>query len=180
MSDTRTVKTRAMIELEASHHLDLAAFHLYMASQVRFDQPLPSWDSKDAEDMRRETRYLVKGALKRGDKTARLAVVERVAVVLATANGDIWPQCDNQIHRGLSEERRAVLAAMRRQRYRHQSRLVTAMVARFYEIDQDVPAMLEVSVLEARAQEDADKKLVADYRGKIGMGEVVSIGGVRE
>ena len=167
-------------ELEASTHLDLAAFHLYYAQQPRLDYILPAWDAKDAVDMRTESRYLAQGALKRGDKRARLAVVERVAVVLATAAGDIWPACANQIHRGLSQDRIDVIAAKRRQWYRHQARLVCAEVARFYEVDQDTPQRLAQIVEAARQQQDADAKLVSDYQGRIGKGEVVAIGAVRE
>ena len=167
-------------ELEASTHLDLAAFHLYHAQQPRLDYTLPKWDSKDATDMRTEARYLVTGALKRGDKLARLTVIERVAVTLATAAGDIWPACENQIHRGLSAERIAVLAAMRRQLYRHQARLVCAEVARFYEVDQDTPVRLAQIADDARTQVEQDKQLVSAYRGRIGKGEVVAMGAVRE
>lgn len=175
-----TTPTRNQIELEASRHLDLAAFHLYLAAQPRFDQPLPPWDSKDAQDMRRENRYLAQGALKRGDKMARLAVIERVAVVLATANGDIWPSCDNLLSRQISPERRAVLGAIRRQRYRYQAQLVTAMIARFYEVDTDTPVKLAQLADDARAQREADEKLVSEYKQKIGTGEVVAFGEVRE
>lgn len=175
MSDTPFTR-----QAEASQHLDLAAFHLYYAGQERHEHPLPNYESKDATDMRRDAKYRAIGAHKRGDHDARLAVIERVAVILAVANGDIWPQCDNQIHRGLSVERVAVLGAMRRQRYRHQARLVTAEVARFYEIDQDIPAMLQVTVERAKQQQEADAKIVAAYRSRIGRGEVVAIGMVRE
>lgn len=175
-----TTPSRNQLELEASNHLELAAFHLYMAAQPRHDSPLPAWDSKEAEDMRREHRYLANGALKRGDKMARLAVIERVAIVLATANGDIWPSCDNLLVRDLSPERRAVLAAMRRQRYRHQARLVTARVARFYEVDQDTPLKLAQVADDAKVQQEKDAKLVAEYRGKVGSGEAVAMGAVRE
>lgn len=167
-------------ELEAFTHLDLAAFHLYWAAQPRFDGVLPAWDSKDATDMRTESRYLVNGALKRGDKMARLAVIERVAIVLATAAGDIWPGCDNQIHRGLSRERIDVLAAMRRQLYRHQARLVCAEVARFYEVDQDTPVRLAQIADDARTQVEKDKQIISEYRGRISKGEVIIMGVMRE
>lgn len=169
-------KSLIQLQAEASQHLELAAFHLYLAEQIRHDQPLPDWDSDDASDMRTDARYRAKGAHKRGDKTARLAVVERVAVILAVANGDIWPDCDNQISRGLSVERIAALAAMRRQRYRHQARLVCAEVARFYEIDPDTPESLQRMVEAGRKYQDADTKTVSAYRGRIGRGEVVAIG----
>ncbi|NBR87826.1 MAG: hypothetical protein EB141_06165 [Verrucomicrobia bacterium] len=169
-------KTAVQVALEASQHLELAAFHLYQATQVQHTEPLPSWDSDDAKDMRVDARYRAAGAHKRSRSVARAAVVERVAVVLAVANGDMWPSCDNQIHRGLSVERRAVLAAMRRQRYRHQARIVCAEVSRFYEIDQDSPGALEAIVLKARQQQDADSKIVSAYRSRVGRGEVVAIG----
>lgn len=174
------IKSHAEREAEAATHLDLAAFHLYHASQVRVEYALPSWDSDDARDMRVESQYVAVGAHKRGDRLARLAVIERVAVVLATANGDIWPKCDNQIHQGLSVERRAVLAAMRRQWYRHQARLVCAEVARFYEMDQNTPEQLRQVVERAQAQQAEDTKIVAAYRGKIGIVEATARTGVRE
>lgn len=173
---TKPVQT----QLEASTHAELAAFHLYRASQVHHDTSLPSWDSEDAKDMRVEARYVAHGAIKRMSHAARLAVCERIAVILATANGDIWPECDNQIHRGLSDDRRQALAAMRRQRYRHHAQLVCAEVARFYEIDIDTPAMLQAINEQAKQQVEADKRLIAEYRGRIGTGEVVAITGVRE
>ena len=177
MSDTQ--KTFNELQLEASQHVELAAFHLYLASQVRLNAPLPEWDSDDARDMRVDARYRANGAHKRGDQIARSAVVERVAVVLAVANGDHWPECTNQIHGGLSDERRAVLGAMRRQRYRHHARIVCAEIARFYEIDPDTEQSMTNMVERAKAQQAADAKLVASYRGRIGQGEVVAIGAVR-
>lgn len=175
---TRTVTERTpnARQLEASQHLELAAFHLYHATQIDHADPLPSWDSEAAKDMRVDARYRAVGAHKRSRAVARAAVIERVAVVIATANGDIWPKCDNQIHRGLPVERIAVLAAMRRQRYRHQARIVCAEVSRFYEIDQDTPESLEAMVLNARKQQDADQKIVSAYKGRVGRGEVVAIG----
>lgn len=158
--------------------LDLAAFHLYEA--LRDTNPtLPSWDSEDVGSMRVDARYRAQGAHKRGNALARKAVIERLAIVLATANGDIWPACDNQIHRGLSEDRRQVIAAMRRQRYRHQAILMAAEVARFYEIDLDTDASLALTVENATRQREADAKIVSAYRATIGKGEVVAVNGVR-
>ena len=160
-----------------NEYLEAAAESLYRAGQVRQPRPLPPYESDDAREMRADCRYRILGAHKRGDAKARLVAVERIAIVLATLNGDIWPDCDNQIHQGLSVERRAVLAAMRRQRYRHQAGRVCAEVAKFYEIDDHTDAELSLWIDTAQARREADTKIMSAYRGRIGRGEVMAMGG---
>ena len=165
-----------MSKLTSVDHLAEATRHLYYASQVFHQEPLPDPDSLEAVAMMVAASYRIMGAHKRGQAMARLAVVETIAATLATAAMDIWPACENQIHRGLSDERRAVLAALRRQRYRTQAISVCAAVAKFYEIDHDTPEMLSLTVEMARDQKAKDAELVTAYRGKITRGEVSAMG----
>ena len=166
-----------MSKLTPVDHLAEATRHLYYASQEFHAEPLPSPDSLEAVAMMVDAAYRIRGAHKRGMPKARQAVVEAVAATLAIAAMDIWPACDNQIHRGLSDERRAVLAAMRRQRYRTHAISVCAAVAKFYEIDHDTPEMVTLTAELAKAQKAKDAATVTAYKGQITRGEVTAIGG---
>ena len=155
--------TRLQIELEASTHLDMAAFHLYYAGQIRHDYGLPGFDSKDAEDMRKESKYLAMGAHRRGDPNVRLMAIERVANELATLNGDSWPDCLTRIPAYHPDKIRLAKAALLRQKYRAHAIMIHGAVTSYYEMGLIEPSQLKAAVEVVKASKEADRITVEEH-----------------
>lgn len=146
-------------------HRELAAFHCY-ESQRETHSELPEWSSDEAGVYRTEYRFLITAARRRADQSCMLVAIEKIAVALATAEGEIWPMCNRAVHPDLPDDQREAIGAQRRQRYRHLARLAHSTVMNYYELGTDDDAYRQHIISEANAQLAADRATMARMRGR--------------
>ena len=84
--------------VDLAQHLELAAFHLYEACRSWSKVVLPSFADEDVQDMRRDAKYRAMAAHRRGIKSCRGIARERIAAVLAVADGLIDENRDKALH----------------------------------------------------------------------------------
>ena len=114
--------------------LSRAAFWLYEAGRIT-DPQLPAWDQATPA-VRRDWCYRARAACHQGQIDIRRVRVLRIAQTLATADGFVWPACDNKVNRTLPlpAEQIAALVAQIRQDYLHKARLVVIGDGQYLEV----------------------------------------------
>ena len=152
-----------------AQQLELAAFHLYEACRSWSKIVLPSWADDDVQDMRRDAKYRAMAAHRRGIKSCRGIARERIAAVLAVADGLTWPAC----HRpggaiDLPHD------AQRRQRYRHVAGIVMAELFMYLEHDTDHEDQRSAILADIAKQRVEDTRIVSEWRSRIGLPSTVS------
>lgn len=156
-------------------HLVLAEYNLYAREREQHPE-WPRFESEEADDMRRDLRYRIAGAVRRGIDSCRLVAIEHVAATLAVLDGEVWPACDLRVSPNWKPEQRAAICAQRRQRYRHEAVCVIAAVYGYMEVEH--PSETEdqrLAIIEkAKAQRAADTEAVKVWKGSIGMPSTVS------
>ena len=155
--------------VDLAQHLELAAFHLYELCRSWSKVVLPSFADDDVQDMRRDAKYRAMAAHRRGIKSCRGIARERIAAVLAVADGLTWPAC----HRpgGAVDLPRD---AQRRQRYRHVAGIVMAELFMYLEHDTDCEEQRSAILAELAQQRKDDTKVVAEWRARVGLPSTVS------
>lgn len=161
-----------MADDDFTTHRDLAAFHCFEMARD-YNPHLPEWDSDDAAQRRTEYRYLITAAHRRSRSSCVLVAIERIAGVLAVADGEAWPACNRAIKPELPELQRLAIAASRRQRYRHLARLVHADLMNYYELGTDGEDYRMDVIAVATLQMDEDKRIVGQQR-KLSMPSTVT------
>lgn len=145
-------------------HLELAAFHLFEMCRSWSKVVLPSFADNDVQDMRRDAKYRVMAAHRRGIKSCRGITIERIAGVLAVADGHTWPAC---IRPGAAAD--PTRDAQRRQRYRHVAGVVAAEAFMYLEHDTDTEEQRTAILADINAQRIEDKRIVSEWRKRIGL-----------
>lgn len=167
MSDANRTESTGTAQATADHHLELAAFHLHEASRQHLPD-LPSWESDHAARM--DARYRAMGAHRRSIESCRFVAVERVAAALALLDGEPWPACTRALSPLLPPAHRAATAAQRRQRYRHEARIIVAEVCGYYEVKtEDTEDLRQLVIIDARRQRTDDAGVVATWRERVNL-----------
>ena len=154
--------------------------HLDTAVQVFYGlerQPgWPAFQSEEADDIKRDIRYRLMGAIRRGINSCRMVAIERVAGALANLDGEVWPGCDLHVSPNWKPEQRAALIAQRRQKYRHKAVQVIAALYGYMEVEHpsETEEHRQLLMRHANEQREADAQAVKEWRGSIGMPSTVS------
>lgn len=149
--------------------------HLDTAVQVFYGlerQPgWPAFQSEEADDIKRDIRYRLMGAIRRGIASCRAVAIERVASTLANLDGEIWPACDAITSPNWKPEQRAAIVAQRRQLYRHKAVQIIAALYGYMEVEHpsETEEHRQLLIRQAVEQREADVKAVTEWRDSIGM-----------
>ena len=154
-------------QLHASQWIEQCAHALYQAERAQFpDRNLPDWDQAN-HHMRADARYRATAAHMRGNPTVKAALVERLAMTLALADGYVWPGLANRERPSpLPADQAAAMQAQRRQGYRHQARLVITAVHNYLDVDAPAePEEIRSAILaSAKVQQQADVASVNQWK----------------
>lgn len=148
------------------HPLDAIARELY--AQERTEHPsrnLPPWPQANRV-LRADARYRAQAAHHRSSPTIKAVLVEELARTLAMADGFIWPACESRTEQICAPEEYCAIVAQRRQRYRHNARLVITAHDQYLDTNatNEPEEMRQAVILRAKHQQLEDVHAVQEWK----------------